>query len=554
MSILIHYKNYFQKNLIIQITGLLVSLLLIVSCSEDNLYSVTNKGLVYCSEGSPDSFNPQVGTTLTSFDANARVLFNQLLKIDDETGNIKPSLATEWIKSADGKIYTLTLRKNVHFHSTKWFTPTRIFNSEDVVFSFNRQLNEAHFLHHVKGKTYNYLHSTGLAENLLKISSIDEQTVAFYLKKPEPSFLFYLTMEFASILSAEYANYILENNLDRESFDNKPIGTGPFKLKRYETGAFIRYTAHPEYMDGPERIENLVFAITTDPSRRYARLISGECDVMAQPLSSHYQLIKQNPDLHIQQQATLNIGYWAFNTLRVPFNNLMVRKALSHAINRESIIQSIFRGMGERSDSLLPSMMKPHHNNNLKKIEYDPELARELLLEAGYPDGLEINLWAIPVQRSYSPDGLLMAEAMKVDLQKVGVKATIVSYEWSTYLKKVSLGEHQTAILGWVADNRDAGQFLSSILSCSAIVNKTNRTFWCNPEFDDLIKQAQETTDIAKKKKLYFQAQEIIRDELPLLPIASGTSILASNKSVKNLYIKPTGGISFSGVYKEPSS
>jgi len=149
---------------------------------------------------------------------------------------------------------------------------------------------------------------------------------------------------------------------------------------------------------------------------------------------------------------------------------------------------------------------------------------------------------------------MLMAELMKDDLQKIGVNATIVSYEWGTYLNKVSHGEHQTAILGWVADNLDAGQFLSSILSCSARTSKTNRTFWCNPEFDHLIKQAQETTDSETKKRLYYKAQEIFRDEIPMLPIASGTSILAANKAVKNLYIKPTGGILFSGVYKEPSS
>jgi len=531
---------------------LLISLLMFISCTDDNRYSVSNSGLVYCSEGSPDSFNPQVGTSITSFDANARVLFNRLLETNLETGDLEPSLATKWRKSPDSTIYTVTLRKNVSFHNTQWFTPTRLFNSKDVAFSFNRQLRKEHAFHQIKGKTYNYIHSTGLAENLKRVAIIDDHTVAFYLNEPDPSFLFFLTMEFTSILSAEYADYIQSNNLDKETFDNKPIGTGPFKLKRYETDTFIRYKAHTEYMEGQEAINNLVFAITTDPSKRYARLISGECDVMAQPFSSHYKLLKQNPDLSVQQKASLNIGYWAFNTLKEPFNDPLVRKALSHAINRKTIIQTVFSGMGEISNSPLPSTMKPHHNRNLKNIEYDPELAMSLLAQAGYADGFEIDLWAIPVQRSYSPDGLLMAELMQEDLRKVGIKATIVSYEWRTYLNKVSQGEHQTAILGWVADNQDAGQFLSNLLSCASRISKTNRTFWCNPDFDDLIKQAQATTNPDIKKQLYYKAQEIFRNELPLLPIASGISILASNKSVKNLYLRPTGGISFSGVYKKP--
>ncbi|MCP3674814.1 MAG: ABC transporter substrate-binding protein [Gammaproteobacteria bacterium] len=531
----------------------LLSLLFVVSCSENNQYSVSEQGLVYCSEGSPETFNPQVGTSVISFDASARVLFNRLVDVDPETGDINPSLATKWTKSKDGRVYTFSLRKNVHFHKTEWFTPQRTFNSKDVLFSFERQQKKSHYFHHVEGKIYNYFHSTGLVSNLKNVSIIDEHTIAFHLNEPEPSFLFYLTMEFASILSAEYGSHVQNKNFSREEFDNKPIGTGPFKLKRYQTDSFIRYTAHPKYMKGEEAIKNLVFAITSDPSIRYARLVSGECDVMAQPLSQHYQLLKNHPDLNIQQQATLNIGYWAFNTLKKPFNNPLVRKALSHAVNRETILQTVYNNLGEISNSPLPSTMIPHHNKNLEAINFDPELAKRLLLEAGYADGFEMDIWAIPVQRPYIPDGMLLAELIQEDLRNIGIKANIISYEWGSFLKKVGEGEHQTALLGWIADNHDAGHFLSNTLSCSAIASKTNRAFWCNTDFDDLIYQAQLTNNSNLKMTLYHKAQELFSEESPWLPIASGQTIQASNRSVKNLHIRTTGGISFSGVYKEPS-
>jgi len=474
----------------IRIKIVLLILLSVIGCSENNQYSVTNTGLVYCSEGSPETFNPQVGTSVISFDANARVLFNRLLAIDPETGHIRPSLATKWEKSKDGLEYTFFLRKNVRFHSTDWFTPERFFNSKDVLFSFNRQKQQDNYFHHVEGKIYNYFHSTGLAQNLAKLLIIDNYTIAFKLKKPDPSFLFYLTMEFSSILSEEYATHIQTNNLPREELDSKPIGTGPFQLKRYQTDSFIRYGAHPDYMHGAESIKNLVFAITSDPSIRYARLISGECDVMAQPLSSHYKLLQNHPDLQIQKQAGLNMGYWAFNTRKEPFDDPLVRKALSHAINRQTILDTVFNGLGEISNSPLPSTMKPHHNKNLANIKYDPELAKQLLAEAGYSDGFETDIWAIPVQRPYIPDGQLMAELMQEDLRKIGVKINIVSYEWGVFLNKVGEGEHPTALLGWIADNQDAGHFLSNTLSCSAITSRTNRAFWCNQDFDDLIYQA----------------------------------------------------------------
>ena len=531
----------------------LLAILLIVGCSENRDLSLTDTGLVYCSEGSPESFNPQFGTSLVTFDASARVLFNRLLSIDSSTGKIVPSLAVKWKKSKDNLSYTFELRKQVSFHETDWFSPSRFFNSEDVVFSFNRQKNIGNFFHKVKGLHYSYFQGTGLSDNLDSVTAEDEHTVTFQLRKPDPSFLIYLSMEFSSILSAEYAEHIMTNALAKDQLDNKPIGTGPFILKRYQNDAFIRYTAHPNYMDGKEAIENLVFVITPDPSLRYARLVSGECDVMAQPLSSHYQLLKANPDINVQQQAGLNIGYWAFNTLKEPFDNPLVREALSHAINRETILQTVFSNLGTLSNSPLPITMKPHYNEDLTEIVYDPILAKELLIKAGYEQGFEMDIWAAPIQRSYNPDGQLMAELMQEDLRKIGVKANIVTYNWVSFLNKVSNGEHQTALLGWVADNQDPGDFLSSILSCTAIKSKTNRAFWCNTDFDDLIYQAQKTSNINVKKELFHKAQEVFREDLPWLPIGSGLTIQASNNKVKNLSIKLTGGISFSGVYKESS-
>jgi len=531
----------------------LILVLMVLGCTDSGNGSVTDTGIVYCSEGSPESFNPQLGTSLVNFDASARMLFNRLVTVDANNGTIIPSLAQSWLKSKDGLSYTFQLKKNVRFHTTQWFTPSRFFTAQDVLFSFDRQRNINHPFHEHNDENNSYFHSTGLADNLRDIEINGEHQVVFTLKKQDPSFLFYLTLEFASIQSAEYAETIIKNGGAIESFDINPIGTGPFVLKRYQTDAFIRYIAHPNYMHGVEKTKNIVFAITPDPSLRYARLISGECDVMAQPLSSHYALLKNNPELNVQKKAGLNLGYWAFNTQKEPFNNPLVRKALSYAINRKAILDTVFNGLGELSNAPLPVTMIPFHHTHLKQITYDPVLAKQLLAKAGYADGLEIEIWAIPIQRPYNPDGLLMAQLMQENLRQIGVKASIVSYNWSTFLKKVSHGEHQTALLGWVADNEDAGHFLSSLLSCDSRANLTNRSFYCNPDFDDLIKQAQRSSNINVQRELYYKAQEIFRQDLPFMPIGSGQSILAAHRTVKNLTIRRTGGISFSGVTKEVS-
>ena len=544
---------------------LILGSLSVVGCGNSDLESITQTGLVYCSEGSPDSFNPHIGTSSINFDASARVLFDRLFEFGDN-GSIKPSLAVkvgnkpevsiEDYVSEDGLTYTIPLRSDVEFHSNRLYRPTRSLNATDVIFTFKRQQNEDNPFHNTGSTEYSYFKSTGLKENLASVYAKDSHTVVFQLRKADPNFINYLAMEFTSIISKQYADFIQNNEIDVVKFDSEPIGTGPFKFRRYEPNAFIRYVAHDDYwIDGEPALKHLVFAITPDPAVRYARLISEECDVIAQPLSSHLPLITANPELIVQRQAGLNMGFWAFNTQKPPLHIPEVRKALSMAINRARILESVYSGMGVLSNTPLPATM-PYHNDSLEDISYDPERARNLLREAGFEDGFEIDIWPIPGQKSYMPDARLAAILMQDDLSKIGVTLTIKGegYQQSTFLNEVSNGAHDTAILGWVADNFDAGDFMGTLLSCDARINRTNRTFWCNPDFDDLLSNAKAARNNAIRANLYNQAQQLFRDDLPLVPIASGQRIQVIHQSVENMQLSPTGlGISFREVRKNQS-
>jgi len=204
------------------------------------------KTFVYCSEGSPEGFNPALYTSGTSFDASSRQLFNRLVEFERGTTNIRPALAESWFVSEDGLEYTFKLRQGVKFHTTSNFTPTRDFNADDVLFSFGRQRWEDYPYSKVSGGDYRYWGYMSMTDLIKSIDKVDDQTVKFTLTKPESPFIANMAMDFASVTSAEYADQMMTAGTP-EKVDLEPVGTGPFYLVAYQKDAVIRYKAHPDY-------------------------------------------------------------------------------------------------------------------------------------------------------------------------------------------------------------------------------------------------------------------------------------------------------------------
>ncbi|NVJ59643.1 MAG: ABC transporter substrate-binding protein [Gammaproteobacteria bacterium] len=520
------------------------------SCSYDDVEKKAKSStLVYCSEGSPDSFDPHTVTFGTAFDASARQIYNRLVEFAPGTVELTPSLAERWTINSTGTQYTFFLRKDVQFQSNELFTPTRNLNADDVLFSFARQSDPEHSYHRVGKRDFSYFNFQGLHSLIKDVVKINSHTVQFKLTRPYSPFLSVLAMEFTSIMSAEYAEFLA--SVDKKTLINqKPIGTGPFRLVRYQADAYIRYARHNNYWKGAESIENLVFAITPDPSLRFARVTAGECDVMSNPLPIHLQALREQSHLKILSQRGLNIAYWSFNTRKPPLDNPLVRQALNHAVNRQAILDAVYYGSAELAVNPIPPDMWSY-DKSIEKYEYNPQLARNLLYRAGYPQGFSIDIWAFPEQRSYNPDATKTAELIQQDLRQIGVNAKIITYEVGAFLQKVKAGEHQTAIQGWIADNGDPDNFFASLLSCDATIPGQNSAFWCNEEFDAIIKDAQKISDQQHRAKLYQRAQEIFKEQAPWLTIAHTKQNLIVNERVHNLLLSPSGGIFFSGVMLE---
>ncbi|MGI9485683.1 MAG: ABC transporter substrate-binding protein [Geminicoccaceae bacterium] len=507
--------------------------------------TVQAKTLVYCSEGSPEGFNPALYTAGTTFDASSRAIYNRLVEFERGTTTLGPALAESWEISDDGLEYTFKLRPGVKFQTTDNFTPTRDMNADDVVWSFERQWKEDHPFHTVSGGTYEYFGGTGMPTLLKSVEAVDDLTVKFVLNTPEAPFLATLAMDFASVMSAEYAAQAEELGT-LESFDLDPVGTGPFQRVAYQKDAVIRYKANPDYWAGKAPIDDLVFAITPDASVRWQKLQAGECHILVNPNPADLEAMNSHPEVELLENEGLNVGYLAFNTEKEPFNDKRVRQALSMAINKEAIIEGVFQGAGVGAKNPIPPTLWSY-NDAVEDYSYDPEGAKKLLEEAGVSD-ISTNVWAMPVQRPYNPNARRMAELIQADWAAVGVNAEIVSYEWGEYLDRSNRGEHETVLLGWTADIADPDNFLSVLLSCDAVKAGANRARWCNDEFSGLLKEAKQITDQAARAELYEKAQLLFKEEAPWSTIAHSIVFQPIRKEVVDFRIDPFGGNVFYGV------
>ncbi|WP_018262033.1 ABC transporter substrate-binding protein [Methylobacterium sp. WSM2598] len=505
------------------------------------------KTLVYCSEGSPENFYPAVNTTGTTFDANAQI-YNNVVEFERGGTKVVPGLAESWDVSPDGTVYTFHLRKGVKWHNTnRAFKPSRDFSADDIMFSIERQWKEDHPFYKVTSSNHSYFNDMGLAKLLKSVEKVDDHTVRITLTRPEAPFLSDLAMSYAAIQSKEYADAMLKAGTP-EKIDQSPIGTGPFYLVQYQKDAIIRYKAFPEYWGGKAKIDDLVFAITPDASVRWAKLQKGECHVMPYPNPADLDAIRKDPAVQVLEQPGLNIGYLSYNVTRKPFDDVRVRKAFNMAINKKAIIDAVYLSTGIAAVNPIPPSMWSY-DKDVKDDPYDPEAARKLLAEAGFPNGLETDIWAMPVQRPYNPNARRIAELMQADLAKVGVKAEIKSYEWGEYRKRMQAGEHQTGMLGWTGDNGDPDNFLHTLLGCDAAKNNGGNTSkWCDKTFDDIVVRAKTLTDQAERTKLYEQAQVRFKEEAPWFTIAHAVQLKPVRKEVIDFKLSPFSRHVFYGV------
>ncbi|MCW8347028.1 ABC transporter substrate-binding protein [Vibrio sp. ZSDZ65] len=527
----------------------LCSIALVAGC-EDTIdhTKVRQDGFVYCDQGRPSTFNPQLVDGGITVEAIAPQLYDTLLTLNSGTHQPVPNLAKSWTVDESGTVYTFNLRDNVEFHTTDWFTPTRTLNADDVVFSFERILDTDHPYHQVGGSVYPWFAGINFASLVTRVIAIDDHTVQFTLSKPDNSFLSNISTAHAPIFSAEYGK-ILQQEENKLNLDTHPVGTGPFYLDEYQVADLVRLKRHNKYWRGPVEMDQVVFDISHRGAGALAKLLRGECDVLNSPVSSQIPIILKEDSVVLQAKPAMNVSFIALNTQHPALSDQRVRKALNLAINRDNILEAVYYDSGEKAYTLLPPSSWAYQKDQTQ-VRYDRNYAMALLRDAGYDKGLELTM-AVPLEpRVYNPSPRKTAELIQANLADVGVTLNLLTDERVDRIELANIQEVDLLLTGWVGNTGDPDNYLRPLLSCSSKREGLNLSMWCNDDFDFLLDLALEVSEPRYRVNLYRQAQNILFEQVPVIPIAHGQKYQAHNDDLTGFRTSPFNAQPFDQVVR----
>lgn len=445
----------------------------------------------------PPSLDPIHSTDTTSATIVLKI-FEGLVDQDPVTLKIIPALAESWEISGDALTYTFHLKKGVRFHNGREVT------SDDVRFNFERCLSPAErserswVLTPIRGAKAML---AGTATTLEGLETPDASTVVIHLEQPFAPFLSYLALESARVAAKE----------GLESAEITPIGTGPFAFVSWEHGIRVTVEGNKSYHKGPIDFGRVEFEVIPDVGVAYQKFVAGELDFVDEIPPGQLRLIQEKYPESVHMWPYIRVEYLGFNQTRPPFkDNVKLRQALSWAVDRKSIVESLFEGAAAIPTGILPPGI-PGRDDTLAGYGYDPEKAKQLLVEAGYPDGQglpEISLWYNTNERHEQ-----VMQFVQSNLAAIGVKSRLRSIDWPAYLKACDTFEPDIFRMGWVADIPDADNFLYILLHSSQKGAQGNYSGFSNPAFDSLVEKARNTTDDNERIDLYKQADRIAVDE-----------------------------------------
>lgn len=524
-----------------------ITALWLTACSDtEELNRVKQDGFVYCGQGNPSSFNPQLVDNDIAAEALAPQIFDSLLTIDPITYEPKPNIAKSWSVNPAGTLFTFNLRDDIRFQHTAWFTPSRNLNAKDVVFSFNRILDSAHPFHYVGNAEYPWFSAIGFADNIKSVSIGSPTEVIFELHQPDNTFLSNIATSYAAIHSFEYGQQLILAD-EKNQIDNLPVGSGPFFLDEFKNGDYIRLKRNTQYWKEVPIMKQVVFDISMRGTGTLAKLLRNECDVLYSPLSSQLPVITEHSHLSLESMPAMNVSFVAIKTNHPALNDKRVRKALNLAVNRQNIIDSVYYGAGKPAYTLLPPSSWAYHKDSIQ-VRYDQSYAKALLREAGFTNGLELNM-LVPVEpRSYNPSPRKVAELLQANYAAVGVKLNIIIDERFNRSGSADHSEANLVLTGWNADTGHPDNFFRPLLSCSAHSMGLNVSTWCDVDFDFLIDLAKETNELRYRKNLYDQVQNLINEEVPIIPLAHGVQFQAKHRSIEGLKVSPFNTLAFDQV------
>lgn len=470
----------------------------------------------------PKALDPAAVTAVNDF----RILMNVydgLVRYKDGTLETEPSLATSWDISEDGTVYTFTLREGVKFHDGSDF------NADAVKFNFDRMLKEDHPYHNTGPFPLSFFFSA-----VQNVEVIDPLTVKFTLNAPYAPFLSNLAYPTGLIVSpAAVEKHGAE-------FGRNPSGTGPFKFAEWRSNEAVVVEANPDYWDGATELQAVVFRPITDANTRTAEMLAGGIDMMVEvpPVA----LSKFEGDaFHLVEQAGPHVWFLILNAKEGPFADKRVRQAANYAINKEALVNDVLEGTAAVAAGPTPPAFAWAYNKTLQPYAYDPEKAKALLAEAG-AEGAELTFY-VTEGGSGMLDPIAMGTAIQADLQAVGLKVKIETYEWNTFLGQVNPGlegKADMAEMAWMTNDPDTLPYLALRTEAWPDKGGFNSGYYSNPKVDELLEAARAATDQDERAKLYQEMQTIVQEDAPWVFVANWKQNAVTSDKVDNFALQPS--------------
>jgi peptide/nickel transport system substrate-binding protein len=443
-----------------------------------------------------------------------------LVRLEGTSTKPIPWLAESWT-TEDSQTWTFKLREGVNFHDG---TP---FNAEAVKFNLDRvrdENNEYRF-----GRTFEYYnYEFGETLGIDEVNVIDEYTVEIVLSQPSAVLLNKLSLGFAFGMNSPAA--IMEQGDVYGTAAGTSVGTGPFKFVEWIPDDRITVERNDEWWGPRPNLARIIWRSIPDNSARFAELQAGTIH-QAELAQTDLELAQEDPNIQIFTVPSTSTGYISFQQCTEPFDKAEVRQAIAHAVNWEALIPAFYGDFGQLAGSFQPPAILGS-NPDITQHAYDPELAKELLAQAGLPDGFDTEFWYIPVQRGYFPDSKAIGEAIAADLAKVGINVTLMTEDWGAYLENRNLGKFPMWMLGWGSDNGDPDNYLGYHFS-HAPGEPKEEDCYDNPELAELLIQGRTIADTAERERIYQQAEQIIHDDVARIPVVWATTPIVFRSDVK---------------------
>lgn len=459
-----------------------------------------------------DAVNLDPHTTNDQPSSRVRRQIYETLIVQGEDLNLYPGLATQWTQ-LDELTYEFKLRQGVRFHNGETF------KASDVKFTFERLLDPA-----------TGADAAFLLEVIDRVEIIDDYTIRIVTKTPFSPILFHLAHPVAAILN-EKAVTEAGSAYGQEVV----IGTGPFRFDSWVRQSHITLVRNDDYWGEPAKVERVIFRAIPEGSVRAVELETGGVDIAYDLEPLDRMRLEFDPNIKLAYGQSLSASYIGFNTQKAPFDNVLVRQAINHAVDVDVLVDVIYSGQAVRAFGPLSANVFGAHTE-LAPYEYNPQKARELLAQAGYPNGFSTTIWT-----NDNPLRIQIAEVVQQNLRDIGINASIEIVEWGAYLANTGAGLHDMFILGWVTVTADADYGLYALFHSSQHGSAGNRTFYTNPRVDELLDFARSTSDTDARLAAYFEVQEILREEAPWVFLLFPIDVHGMRSNIDGFVPHPAG-------------